>query len=196
MGEDALLSLCSGDEARAEIAGKGNKSLADSRLNRSGLKAGTVAPGFRLPSLNGREVALQDYRGRRVLLVFSDPQCGPCDQLAPHLERLHRERRDLEVLMISRRDLETNLQKIRKLELTFPVLLQQNWEISLLYAMFATPIGYLIDKQGVTVGDVAVGVQPILDLVTSSSGTNRGDVVTLRQANEQSVLPAGKVSTS
>ena len=46
MGEDALLSLCSRDEDRAEIAGKGNKSLADSRLNRSGLKAGTVAPGF------------------------------------------------------------------------------------------------------------------------------------------------------
>jgi peroxiredoxin len=195
MGEGALLSLCSDDERGAEIARKGNKSLADSRLNRSGLKTGVVAPGFRLPSLDGREISLQDYRGRRVLLVFSDPQCGPCDQLAPHLERLHRERRDVQVLMISRRDLETNLQKIRKLGLTFPVVLQKNWEVSLLYAMFATPIAYLIDEQGVTAADVAVGVQPILDLTTRSSGINHADVAALRQPNEQSVFPAGKVST-
>jgi hypothetical protein len=31
--------------------------------------------------------------------------------------------------------------------------------------MFATPIGYLIDEQGVLLSDVAVGVEPILALV-------------------------------
>ena len=62
--------------------GKANKGLAESRVNRSGLKAGTPAPGFRLPKLDGNgELSLDDYRGRRLLLVFSDPDCGPCDQL-------------------------------------------------------------------------------------------------------------------
>ena len=88
-GAPALLALATAsDERKGPQTPKvrGNKSLDDSRLNRSGLKAGTPAPGFRLPRLDGGELTLEEYRGRPVLLIFSDPQCGPCDQLAPHLE--------------------------------------------------------------------------------------------------------------
>ena len=59
---------------------KDDPSLARSRLNRHGLKAGTVAPEFRLPRIDGGELSLADFRGARVLLVFSDPDCGPCDE--------------------------------------------------------------------------------------------------------------------
>ena len=53
--------------------------------------------------------------------------------------------------------------------LTFPVLLQQRWEISRLYAMVAAPIAYLLDEQGVTSHDVVVGVDPIQALLTELS---------------------------
>jgi hypothetical protein len=49
--------------------------------------------------------------------------------------------------------------------LSFPIVLQQKWEVSLQYAMFATPIGYLIDEEGILLSDVAVGVGPILALM-------------------------------
>jgi hypothetical protein len=51
-----------------------NQSLARSKIKRDGLKAGTPAPDFRLPRLDGRgELSLSELRGRRVLLVFSSP---------------------------------------------------------------------------------------------------------------------------
>src|SRR5439155_1202385 len=82
-------------EAVAEKSKKrrlfGNRSLNESRIEREGLKAGTPAPTFSLPDIHGRTISLEEYRGRRVLLVFTDPHCGPCDQLAPELVRLHRE---------------------------------------------------------------------------------------------------------
>jgi len=130
-------------------------------------------------------LTLEEYRGRQVLLVFSDPQCGPWDQLAPHLEQLHRERHDLEVLMVSRGDAETNRQKVAKLGLTFPVALQKNWEISLLYAMFATPMGYLIEKQGIIAADVATGVQPILDLALGGANKSHAKVPIVEQVLDQ-----------
>src|SRR5207247_8202601 len=69
-----------------------NRPLARSRIKRDGLKAGTPAPDFRLPRLDGRgDLSLEELRGRRVLLVFSSPHCGPCDALAPALEKFHRE---------------------------------------------------------------------------------------------------------
>src|SRR5205814_10139023 len=62
---------------------KDYRFLAASRLNRKGLKAGARAPDFRLPRIDGGELSLADLRGGRVLLVFSDPHCGPCAELAP-----------------------------------------------------------------------------------------------------------------
>ena len=141
-----------------------DSSLARSRLNRSGLKAGVPAPDFRLPRIDEGELSLSDFRGERVLLVFSDPDCGPCDELAPQLQEIHLRRPELQVLVVSRRDVEANRAKATALRLTFPIVLQKQWEVSLKYAMFATPVGYLIDEQGILASDVAVGVGPILAL--------------------------------
>jgi peroxiredoxin len=180
-----------------------NPSLARSKIKRDGLKAGTPAPDFRLPCLDGSERSLQDFRGRRVLLIFSDPRCGPCNALAPELERFHRkcltaadvanaqvgrvtpcapqEDRDFQngahgvprptisVVMISRGEPKENRAKVKEHGLTFPVLLQQRWEISRRYAMFATPIAYLIDEAGVIADDVAVGVESIQALLAAIS---------------------------
>jgi peroxiredoxin len=139
-------------------------SLARSRLNRNGLKSGSVAPEFTLPRLDGGELALADLRGGRVLLVFSDPNCGPCDELAPRLQELHVQRPDLQVVVISRRDAAATRAKADALGLTYPIVMQRQWEVSLKYGMFATPIGYLVDEQGILLCDVAVGVAPILAL--------------------------------
>jgi peroxiredoxin len=138
-----------------------NRSLARSRLKRNGLKAGESAPNFQLPCLDGTERSLTDFRGRRVLLVFSDPHCGPCQALAPYLQKFCSEHPDMSVLMISRGDPKENRAKVKEHGLTFPVLLQQRWEISRLYAIFATPVAYLIDETGLILRDVAVGVDSI-----------------------------------
>ena len=171
VGAEALLDLLESASPvvnGAAHGGKEDKGLAKSRIKRDGLTAGTPAPNFTLPTIVGGEVQLEAYRGQRVLLVFSDPQCGPCDQLAPRLEEVHRERNDLQVLVVSRREVEENQTKAAKLGLTYPMAVQKQWEISRLYAMFATPIGYLIDEQGIIVNDVAIGVDPILNLAASN----------------------------
>ena len=54
------------------------------------------------------ELSLSDFRGGRVLLVFSDPDCGPCDELAPQLQEIHLRQPEIQVLLVSRRDVEAN----------------------------------------------------------------------------------------
>lgn len=142
----------------------GDRSLAKSRINRNGLTPGTFAPAFKLPRVGGGEVSLDDYEGRRVLLVFSDPDCGPCDALAPRLERLSQEGAGVHVLMVSRGDAARNRAKIAEHGLTFPVVLQEQWQLSRQYAKFATPIAYLIDTEGRIAANVAMGVDAILAL--------------------------------
>src|SRR5690606_10994250 len=126
VGAEALLRMAEPDTDDQSKSGKGEKShgkepdpsLSRSRLKRDGLKAGTVAPAFRLPRIDGGELALSDLRGGRMLLVFSDPDCGPCDEVAPLLQDLHESRPDLQVVVISRRDADATRAKAERLGLT------------------------------------------------------------------------------
>ena len=54
------------------------------------------------------------------------------------------------------------------------MVLQRNWEVSLQYAMFATPVGYLIDESGILGSDVAEGSDAILALAASPSASTNG----------------------
>jgi peroxiredoxin len=153
-------------------------TLAKSRINRNGLPPGTPAPAFTLPRLDGGELSLSEYAGRPVLLVFSDPDCGPCDVLAPKLERLSRETPGLNVVMVSRGDPDRNRSKAAAHGLTFPVVLQEQWKLSREYAKFATPIAYLIDGEGRIAANVALGTDAILAL---PSATTAGAAVASRQ---------------
>jgi peroxiredoxin len=104
--------------------------LARSRIKRDRLKAGTAAPEFRLPRLDGRgELSLSELRGRQVLLVFYSPDCGPCNVPAPRLEQFHRSHPELEIVMISRGE-KDNRAKVKEHGLSFSIVLQQQWEIS------------------------------------------------------------------
>jgi peroxiredoxin len=190
IGADALLEIANESRSSpvtpASTNGDGpdrlnrftNRSVARSKIKRDGLKAGTPAPDFRLPRLDGRgELSLSEVRGRRVLLVFSSPDCGPCNELAPKLERFYRSdaragegAKKIEIIMISRGEPKENRAKVNEHGLTFPIVLQQQWEISRRYAMFATPIAYLIDEQGITVEDVMVGADAILELLVTQKG--------------------------
>jgi peroxiredoxin len=175
VGAPALLALADGSTAAAATNGNGHaalggqRTLAESKIQRGGLEAGTPAPSFTLPRLDGGDLSLEEYRGRPVLLVFSDPHCGPCDALAPQLEQANRRSGRVQVLMVSRGDEEANRAKAAEHGLTFPIGLQRQWEISREYAMFATPVAYLIDENGVIVAEVATGTDAILALLASAA---------------------------
>jgi peroxiredoxin len=154
------------------------RPVSESRIEREGLKAGTPAPRFELPDLAGGAVSLAEQRGRRVLLVFSDPDCGPCEELLPELARLDRDHRSdgLSVVMISRGGREENRRKAEAFGLEFPVALQSGWKLSKKYGIFATPVAFLVDEEGVIERDVARGRSEILTLADAAVSAERGVV--------------------
>ncbi len=154
----------------------GERPLSESRIEREGLKAGTPAPIFSLPDIHGRTVSLEEYRGRRVLLVFTDPNCGPCDQLAPDLVRLHRNHRDngMQLVMVGRGEAEENRRKAEQHGIEFPVVLQERWKLSKQYGIFATPVGFLINEEGVIAKEVSKGADEILSLAREGSAAENG----------------------
>src|SRR5262249_17092393 len=47
-----------------------------------GLPVGLAAPKFELPDLSGAQHSLAEFRGRDLLLIFFNPQCGFCTKMA------------------------------------------------------------------------------------------------------------------
>jgi peroxiredoxin len=163
-----LLRLATGRPARRL---PGERPLSESRIERTGLKAGAPAPAFTLPEIHGGTVSLDRYRGQRVLLVFTDPHCGPCEALAPKLAQLHRDMRrgGLELVAIGRGSVEENRRSAEQHGIEFRVAVQRRWEISRAYGIFATPVGFLVDERGILASDVAQGEDAIIALAQGAS---------------------------
>lgn len=164
LGAEEVPELARSAAGRKRLASE--RPLAESRIEREGLRAGTAAPSFSLPDLGGRTLSLDDYRGKRVLLVFSDPDCGPCEELAPALAGFHREHRGrgLELVMVSRGEPDENRREAARHGIDFPVVLQPGRKVSKQYGIFATPVAFLVDERGVIARDVARGRDEVLRL--------------------------------
>lgn len=67
------------------------------------LEAGQPAPDFRLKTVDGKEVAISDFKGKVVYIDFWATWCGPCKQQLPHSKVLKQqlEGKDIVFLYIS-----------------------------------------------------------------------------------------------
>ena len=117
------------------------------RLGRDGLKPGKKAPDFSLPSADGKEMALHDFAGRKVLLVFTQSGCSPCKQIVPELNRLGSSA--AQVVVINNGDREATRKWSEETGARFPVLAQDRFSVSKRYEVFATPFAFLINEKGI-----------------------------------------------
>ena len=67
--------------------------------------------------------------------------------------------------MVARGDVEENRHKADEHGFEFPVVLQERWNLSKEYGIFAVPVAFLIDEDGVIAKGVARGVDEILALI-------------------------------
>jgi methylamine dehydrogenase accessory protein MauD len=138
----------------------------------NGLPVGTVAPVFSLPGLYGETITLDYLRARNkpVLLIFSDPGCGPCNAFLPEIARWQRDYTDkLTLALISRGTPEVNRAKTSMHELSH-VLLQQDREVAVAYQAPGTPCAVLIDPDGTINSPLACGAELIRALSAQAVG--------------------------
>jgi methylamine dehydrogenase accessory protein MauD len=134
----------------------------------AGLPVGSEAPNLGLEDLRGERLTLDSVSssGKPVMLLFTDPNCGPCNTLLPEVSRWQEEHREkLTVALISRGDGEEGRAKAQEHGLT-NVLLQEDWEVSEAYQVSGTPSAVLIRPDGTIGSPVAAGAETIRTLVT------------------------------
>lgn len=135
----------------------------------AGLPVGTPAPTFSLPDLNGTSVSLDTLRvgGLPLLLLFTDPTCGPCNEVMRGVSRWERAFAGrLSIAVLSRGSRDANLAKQHEHGLT-NVLIQPDRDIAKAYRVQGTPAAVLVAADGTISAPVAGGLDAIRTLLTS-----------------------------
>jgi len=124
-----------------------------------------------LRGLNGNVVPPENLLalGKPVLLVFSDPDCGPCRALLPDLARWERDHAEsLTLALVSRGTPDANHAKLKTGELSH-VLLQKGSEIADAYGVNGTPTAVMVRRDGTVGSQAAPGADAIRALVQQSA---------------------------
>jgi methylamine dehydrogenase accessory protein MauD len=136
----------------------------------AGLPVGMPAPAFELPSVDGKAVSLGALRaaGRPVLLLFTDPRCGPCNALLSEVARWQQAHADrLTIAIVSRGTVEENQAEAQEHGLGL-VLLQQDREVAARYQAPGTPSAVIVGVDGSIASSVAAGADAIRALLSDA----------------------------
>ena len=129
------------------------------------IAVGKDAPDFTLQSMDGKEVKLSDYKGKKVYLKFWASWCGPCKKSMPELMELAaKPDRDFEILSV----IAPGIQGEKTVEQfpqwfqdqgykDIPVLYDTKGTTFQAYQIRSIPTEYLIDSQG-KIGKIQFGV--------------------------------------
>ena len=179
-------------EARLGLGGDGIAPVTHAPATPpAGLPVGVPAPTFSLPGLHGEMLTLDALRapGRPVLLLFTDPGCGPCNALLPEIGRWQREyAAQMAIALISRGSPDANRVKSSEHGVTH-VLLQRDREVQGSYLVAGTPSAVVVRPDGTIGSLLAEGAEAVRALVVHTAGTPMG-IPTLE------VVPAAALHTN
>jgi thiol-disulfide isomerase/thioredoxin len=111
----------------------------------------TPAPAFRLDSLAGQPVSLDQYKGQVVMINFWATWCGPCRTEMPLLDKLHAKYKPMGFTMIGvnvEPDASLAANWLKTTPVSFPILFDTRSEVSKLYSVAGMPSTVIIDRKG------------------------------------------------
>lgn len=112
------------------------------------------APGFELLDLTGAPVNLSDFKGKIVFLNFWASWCPPCREEMPHMQSFYEKNKEngIEIVAVNLTNLDVGQQAIEQFVqdygLTFPVLLDENGYVGMMYETMTIPTSYVLDTEG------------------------------------------------
>ncbi|HEY2986335.1 MAG TPA: TlpA disulfide reductase family protein [Candidatus Binatia bacterium] len=115
------------------------------------MKDSSPTPDFSLPDPAGKKVSLKNFRGKLVLLNFWATWCVPCREEMPAMERLYQQFRSKGFTIVAvdvKDDPKQALPFLKELKITYPVMLDTDGEVGLLYGAWGLPATYLIGPKG------------------------------------------------
>jgi peroxiredoxin len=129
-----------------------NRSRAERYIERPELARERMAPNFRVTTMDGQPVSMDDLQGKVVLLDFWATWCGPCNAELPHVKEIVAKYsgRPLVVLSVSWDKDETKWKEfVASHGMTWSQYRDEDHHLTQLFGIDAIPHYFTIDTDGV-----------------------------------------------
>lgn len=145
--------VISSDESGNTLTSPDNTFTTESRTTAAPY-AGSAAPDFTLHDLDGNEISLSQFRGKKVILNFWASWCTPCKIELPHLQATwdkYKESGDVVLLTVagSQSDEAAIRSYVKDNNYNFTVCLDSDDSTFNRYEIVSIPKTYFLDKGGV-----------------------------------------------
>lgn len=141
-----------------------------------GLPARSILNDFELPDLRGGNVTLSQWRGRRIAVLFVQPECAHSRRLiAAVISETAAIAGQAQVIFVSTGGMAPNLELFAGVPTGTPALLQRGTELARIWRISVTPSACVIDAAGVTEGRLLRGADDILDALRVGSPSVSAD---------------------
>lgn len=117
----------------------------------SAVEIGKPAPDFTLKSMAGKNLSLNEQRGKIIVINFWASWCGPCRKEMPVLETFYGKYQDLGVSVWGvnvEQESQAGRDFLADLTLTFPIFFDETNTISATYQVEAMPTTVIVDRDG------------------------------------------------
>ncbi|MBN2320947.1 MAG: redoxin domain-containing protein [Acidobacteria bacterium] len=116
----------------------------------SGLAIGPPTDTLQLSDLDGRSYTFEEMKGQIALLDFWATWCVPCRKEMQSLEKIHQRFKDrgLIIFGVNRESGQVQSDFLKKKPFTYPMLLDQNGDLTRRFNAVNLPTLVLIDRQG------------------------------------------------
>jgi thiol-disulfide isomerase/thioredoxin len=179
-------------EARLAVSNLGAAAalVPSAPIPPSGLPIGSIAPEFELLSLKGGKKSLQRLlsEGKALLLIFSSPNCGPCNALMPDIAGWQSSlAAEVKIVLISDGGRDLNQAKAAGHRL-IDVFVEKKRKVAEKFHAFGTPTAVVIRQNG-TVGSYLVGGADAIRQLVVHKGWSEAGFASYLKASAQPQAP-------
>jgi len=110
------------------------------------------APDFTVQLFDGGSFRLSDHRGKPVFINFYASWCIPCGGEVGDLEKVYNAfaKEKVAFIGVAIQDTETKARAfVAKYQLTYPTSIDKSGSIKRAYGVYAMPVSFFIDKNGI-----------------------------------------------
>lgn len=159
-----------------------------------GLPIGAKASPFDLPNVRGGKSTLDSFltQSKAALLIFTDPNCGPCNALMPEIAGWQRSHSaDVNVVLISNGQRDVNRAKADEFGV-LNALVEKKRRLAEKYRAFGTPSAVVVRQDGSIGSQVVSGADGIRRLFAHRAWEEAGYMAFLKASAQPQPTPAPK----
>lgn len=133
----------------SNIADKGNAEKQEQATEEK-----KKAPNFKVVDQNGKEVTLEDYIGKPVVINFWSSKCPPCRKEMPDFDEVYKKYKNkVNFMMIDSigafgETKEDGAAMVKENGFSFPVFFDVDQSAQKTYGIYSYPTTYILDKDG------------------------------------------------